>query len=329
MSERTTFVCAIESGRLEDETLLMVRSLRTFGGSLADTPVMAVLGRRGPALRPDIREQLEQLGVAIIQAPAGENRYPWFGYSNKIMAIRTADRLAKTPTVTWLDSDILIAAAPTGLLLSEDEDFAARTEPLNAAVTSEDRRNENYWIALCDLVGVDYARLPWVSDDAGTRAGDRLAYFNSGVFSWRRASGFADAYVAAFWNLLDSRIALPNGSFFSADQVILSPVMTRLGLRWRHLSHRDHHMLFPPLLEKPPSIAGSAVLHYSRSMQFPHLPVLMERVAREHPELGRWLADQTAVSDTTSRSVAARRWILRKWRGLHWAMFARRIRIIT
>lgn len=325
MSERTTFVCAIESGRLEDETLLMVQSLRRFGGSLADTPVLAVLGRKGPPLRRGIREPLEQLGVRIVQAPAGANRYPWFGYSNKIMAIQTADRLAETPIVTWLDSDVLITAAPEGLLLREDEDFAARTEPLNAAVTNTDRRNENYWIALCALVGVDYARLPWVADEAG----ERLAYFNSGVFSWRRTSGFAEAYVSAFWRLLDSRIALPSGSFFSADQVTLSPVMTKLGLRWRHLSHRDHHMIFPPLLAKGPSIAGSAVLHYSRSMQPDHLPILMARINAENPELGQWLVDRSVTVAPESRGIAMRRWALRKWRGLHWALFAHRIRIVT
>lgn len=325
MPDPTTFVCAIESGRLEDETLLMVRSLRTFGGSLRNEPVMAVMGRTGPALRRDIRDELHRLGVEIVTSPIGENRYPWFGYSNKIMAVETADRLAKTPVVTWLDSDVLIASDPSGLLLADDEDFAARTEPLNAAVSSADRRSEPYWIALCDVIGVDYARLPWLSDDTG----NRLVYFNSGVFSWRRASGFAADYVLAFWRLLDSRIALPNGSFFSADQVTLSPVMTRLRLRWRHLSHCDHHMLFPPLLDRGPSIGGSAVLHYSRSMQPPHRSVMLDRVAREHPELGRWLHDNVVEPRATPRGVALNRWILRKWRGLHWALYARRIKIIA
>lgn len=323
MPDRTTFVCAVESGRLEEETLLMVRSLRAFGGDLRNAPMMAVIGRHGPDLRRAVRDELRELDVEIVRADVGANRYPWFGYSNKVMAVRTADRLATTPVVTWLDSDILVAAEPTGLLLAEDEDFAARAEPLNAAVTAADRRNENYWIALCRLLGVDYATLPWLTDGE-----ERLAYYNSGVFSWRRASGFGEAYVDAFWRLLDSRMAQPSGAFFSADQVILSPVATRLGLRWRHLTHRDHHMLFPPLLAAGPSITGSAILHYSRSMRPEHLPAFLARIARENPALSAWLAADPAAVGAASPVAVGHRWALRKLRGLRWVWYARRIRIV-
>lgn len=324
MPHQLTFVCALESGRLEEETLLMVQSLRAFGGRLRDAPVMAVIGRCGPSLRPDIVAGLRALDVEIVRADLRDNRYPWFGYSNKIMAVRTADRRATTPVVTWLDSDILVAAEPSGLLLADDEDFAARTEPLNAAVTATDRRNENYWIALCQLLGVDYATLPWLPVEGEKR----LAYYNSGVFSWRRNSGFGAAYVDAFWRLLDSRLAQPNGAFFSADQVILSPVVTGLQLRWRHLPQRDHHMLFPPLLAQGPSIAGSAVLHYSRSMGGEHLPVMLDRIAREHPTLAEWLHANMTAPTSVGRGVAGQRWLLRKGRGLRWALYARGVKVV-
>lgn len=325
MTDGTTFVCAIESGRLEAETCLMVQSLRRFGGGLSDAPIIAVVGRRGSALSRETAARLERCNVDVITARHSDNRYPWFNYSNKVVAIQTAERQAKSTCLTWLDSDVLITADPSGLLLSRDEQFAARVEPLNAAVTEADRSNEAYWIELCKVVGARYEDLPWV-DVEGV---NRLAYFNSGVFSWRRDSGFAEEYVGAFWRLLDSRIAQRDGSFFSADQVILSPVLTKLSLAWRHLAIKDHHMLFPPLLGTAPSIEHSAVLHYSRSMQPPYLDTLLARIAIENPFLADWLADQSSSLGQAGAREALVNWVRRKFRGLRWAWYAKHVRVIA
>lgn len=325
MSDAVTFVCAIEAGRLEAETLLMVQSLRTFGGGLATAPVIAVTGRRGPALARATVERLSALNVRIVHAPYPDNRYPWFGYANKIMAIVTANAIATTPTVAWLDSDVLIAAEPTGLVMREREDIALRVEPLYQAVTYDDTTNAPYWRALCAVVGADHAAMPWLEHKGVAQ----MAYFNSGVFAWRRESGFATAYRDAFWRLLDSRIAQRDGAFFSADQVILSPLVAKLGLRWRHLDQRDHHIVFPPLLDEGPSLAGSAVLHYSGSLRGENRPRFLTRLHDELPAVARWLEglpQEPAGSDAlrTLHMTA-----LRRWRGLQWKLYARRVRPIT
>ena len=45
-----TFVCCVESGSLESQTIRMVESLRRYGGKFANAPVIAVTPRFGAPL---------------------------------------------------------------------------------------------------------------------------------------------------------------------------------------------------------------------------------------------------------------------------------------
>lgn len=284
-----TMVCCIEPGRLEIQTLLMAESLRTFGGRLANVPVIAVIGRPGPPLPTRTVRRLAQLGVTIVKAPTEANRAKWFGYSNKVVAVGMAQSMANTPTIAWVDSDVLFADEPAGLILNPSKDFTGRVEPFHASVTVTNRLYEPYWRALAKVVGAKFDELPWRK----TGREQRLLFFNSGVFSWRRDSDFAGAYVDAFWKVLDSRIAQPDGSFFAADQLIISPVLAAERLRWRYLDHRYHHIAFPQSIDdEEDTMVGAAVLHYSGSLDAPFRPVFLSRLEREQPRLFEWLGSR-------------------------------------
>lgn len=125
----TTGVCCVEYGRLEEQTVLMVRSLRAFGGSLAHMPVIAVIGRRGAPLRPETTAELKRLGVRIVRADRGSNPASWFNYGNKAAAVVTADSLAQTDQVTWLDSDMVFMGEPTSIVLERGEELAVAPSP--------------------------------------------------------------------------------------------------------------------------------------------------------------------------------------------------------
>jgi hypothetical protein len=320
-----TLVCCVEHGRLETQTLLMVKSLRTFGGALSQLPLIAVVGRLGAPLGRRTVAELEALGVQLVYSGHKKNPAPWFNYANKVAAVEAANTLAKTETIAWIDSDILFAAQPDGLILSDDEDFAARCDPLLASVERGNPKNERYWRALCDVTSSDYDALIWIPQ-AG-RA-DRILLFNSGVFVWRRATDFAQDYAAAFARLLDSRIAQTDGSFFAADQIILNGVVTSSKLRWRHMRYQDHHMVFPGLLTgavAAPHVGQSSILHYSGSLSEPYRTVFLERLARESPRLAAWLATaEEPLPKHNFLSSNAARW-LKTWRGLQWRLYARRV----
>lgn len=290
--EKLTFVCCIEHGRLEQQTLLMLRTLRAHAGRLAAAPVLVVVGRRGARLSDQTKAELEELGATLV-LDYGRNPAAWFNYSNKLAAVAIAEQQAVTPLVAWLDSDVLVAAEPTGLLLADDEDFAGRCEYLPPAAHEGASLQVPYWRSVCDLLGTTFEDLPVIAyDHPAIRM--RL-FFNSGVFVWRRGSTFVRSYRDAFARLLASRIAQHDGNFVFADQVVIAPVVIRERLRWKHLAFTDHHMTFPGQIDgisASPSMAGSSIIHYSGSLKPLYRAAFMSRLDREVPHIAeavqRW-----------------------------------------
>ena len=326
-ARQITFVSCIERGRLEDETVLMLDTLRRNGGRLADARVLVVVGRRGAALAPATEAALARLGVELIH-DRQQNPAPWFNYANKIAAVTIAQKLATTPLIAWLDSDVLVASEPTGLLLDDGEDFGGRCEFLPPALHADSPVHVPYWEKLCALVGIGHEQLPFVRmEHLGI---DMRLNFNSGIFVWRRSSVFAKAYKDLFVSLLRSRLAQHDGNFFTADQVIIAPLLIAQGLRWKHLELVDHHMIFQQQLVGPgasPDMSRSHLIHYSRSLNPPYRDQFLARLQREQPELFAYLqtrAELVRGKEPRMGRIAAL--ALKAYRGLRWRLYAARAR---
>ncbi|MBV9891616.1 MAG: hypothetical protein JO090_12115 [Rhizobacter sp.] len=321
-----TFVCCIEHGRLEPQTLLMLKTLRANGGSLSRARVIAVVGRLGAPLGRGTRDELVRLGVELVHDKGG-NPAPWFNYSNKVTAVGVAERVADTPLVAWLDSDVLVAAEPAGLLIADDLDFAGRCEYLPPTVRVGDPTYVPYWERLCALAGTTFQRLPIVRIEQ-PRLDIRLS-FNSGVFVWRRGTPFAEAYRSLFVKLLQSRLSTHDGMFFIADQVILSPLLVSVGLRWKHLDVVDHHMTFQGQIEgdiASPDMSGSRVIHYSKSLSDPFRGAFMRRLRAELPALHDVVEREMARHDGAATRLASLfAFSLKAVRAAHWKVHAARL----
>jgi hypothetical protein len=313
-----TIVCCVEAGRLEEQTLLMTRSLRAFGGEFAKVPVIAVVGRQGPPLTRQTREEFERLKVEVVRARPKDNPAAWFGYSNKAAAVVTAERLAPTSTIAWIDSDVFFAKPPKGLTLDPGCDFAARSEFLPPAVHRGSSKHIAYWEAVCGLFGVDFDAVPWI--ESRRDLGEQKMFFNSGVFVWRKGSDFAAAYHDAFIRLLRSRLGQADGTFHFIDQVILTPVVLGRKLAWRHLSPDEHFMIFQGFIDGPdaaPDMLNAQIIHYSRSMEAPYRDRFVGRLKKELPAFYDWLSS-VEVTDRVGRPTRAILWSLKAWRGARW-----------
>lgn len=326
ISPSLTIVCCIEAGRLERQTIRMIGSLREFGGALSKVRVLAVIGRGGPSLQSSTLDELSKLGAELFKANSDENPATWFGYANKAAAVSTAQRLAASDLIAWVDSDVLFAAPPTGLILCSDVDFAARSEFLPPAIRPDDPAHVGYWKAILGLFDLDLAEVPWVDRQDGRPA--QKMFFNSGIFVWRRSSSFAGAYCAAFEILLKSRLAQRNGTFHFVDQVILTPVVLQQALRWGHLSANEHFMIFDGFidgLDAAPPMQDAQILHYSRSLDEPFRKRFLFRLERETPHVFSYLAEIERLSiSAEGQSVAVR--ATRLWRGLRWRIHSQRVR---
>ena len=298
-----SFVCCIESGRLESQTLLMIKTLRKFGGRLANCTVFAVKARLGAPLSQTTLGAMRELNVTYVDDSA-YNVAPWFNYSNKPAAVYWAQRNATTDLISWLDSDILIASEPSGLLLESGVDFAARAEYLPPAIHEGDAKNTPYWQSLCKLIGANFDELPWISLDSPVVK--MRAFFNSGAFVWRRSSCFAESYVSAFEKLLKSKLASSSGSAWYADQVVISPVLVKHDISWRHLGLVEHHMVFPGHIVGPsatPSMKNSSIIHYSGSPSGDSEPAMLERLINEIPHVHKELMAHRVGSEAPRKNV--------------------------
>jgi hypothetical protein len=69
-----TFVCCVESGLLENQTVRMIESLRRWGGQLRESPIFAVTPRMGLPLSRQTHRDFERLGVEYLRFQAGKKR---------------------------------------------------------------------------------------------------------------------------------------------------------------------------------------------------------------------------------------------------------------
>lgn len=303
-SERITFTCCVESGTLEEGVIRLVESLRAFGGELADAQVVAVTPRRGPALRAETLRRFGQLGIEYARI-SPRNRYAWMPYLNKAYTLQEAEKRARGDVVAWLDSDILVLAPPDGLLLADDEDLAVCPRDKNVGTAGPADGFEPYWRKLCADVGLDVDDLPWVDTTADAQR-VRL-YWNAGIFSYRPATGFLDAWRRTIERELDSTDASTLDKMYWVDQVSLGLAAVSHGMRYRNLpgelnygiaSHFSDHL-------SDEGLAGAVLLHYHDSMAPENWDWFLDSLAGPLPAVRDWVVERGPVLERTTLGTRA------------------------
>lgn len=284
-AENLTIFACIESGRLEHQTVLMFATLRQFAGALSNAKAVAVIGRKGAKLHSDTYAQLETLNVEIVTAYPF-NPAPWFNYSNKIATVQYAEQTATTPLCLWLDSDIFFLKQPTFMNELMSTDFRGRFERAGPIVSDQDTRFVPYWEEACDLVGLSLEKLPFYTLNHPRKT--MRPYFNSGVFLWKRQTGFAQQYAMCFSKLLESGLGAKSVGPWFADQVAISLALYSKDLPWEMLEIEDNFMLFQHFLdplENSNLLEKAAILHYSQSRTPKYLKQFNALFQKAHPEV--------------------------------------------
>jgi hypothetical protein len=179
------FALLAESGPLEAQSVLLVESLRRFGGRHADAPVTVVSPR--PARRParaTVRA-LQRLGVEYVALDVA-GACPAYPTSWRVHALAELERRPGPEVLVQLDSDTLFLGDVGPLCAATDAD-ARPVDMKGMGSTGPGDSYEPYWVALCRLAGVDVDALPFVTATVdGTRV---RATHNGGFVAARRATG--------------------------------------------------------------------------------------------------------------------------------------------
>ena len=312
-SDTTIYTC-IESGRLEPEVLLMVRTLRAFGGRFAQCPVLAIQPRAGPSIAGSTARELDRLQVTTIKRPL-RHRFDWLGFANKPWAAVIADETAKTKHVVWLDADVLVVREPTALDAPhhDAQEVLACVEELGPVSTGPGDRFEPFWQALADGAGMPEG-VPFVTEGP---SGKRIRLqFNSGVFRFHRGSGFAQRYLALFEKLYALRVMPKDDpTMFLHEQIIFS--IAAASWRGGFMALEPHYNFHAePMYESlyPPAHYERAVLlHWHGSLRMDDFrDTFVQRLRASLPDVARVVHDSLPLD--APRAVLPR---------LHRALLAR------
>lgn len=305
-NSQITFVCCVESGSLEIQTVRMIESLRRWGGKFASAPIFAVTPCFGPPLAKKTHQFFDKFQVEYLSFQ-NKSKYSWNKFLNKPSALAAVQKLATTECIGWLDSDLLIVDEPDKLTLNQGESFLACASDKNIGTTGPEDPNEPYWREVCKCVGVEIEDLPWINTEY-EKVRIRL-YWNSGIFVYRRSTNFADHYLQTFIQLCDSYIASQNSGFFFNDQIALGLTMVKMGIPWRALPYSHNYPMGSKTHKdwyKEEELRAAKIVHYHDSMWPSFWETFIECLGKTHPPVADWLTSIGAMKNEAplpSRSI--------------------------
>ncbi|MBW4516565.1 MAG: hypothetical protein KME11_15250 [Timaviella obliquedivisa GSE-PSE-MK23-08B] len=290
-----TFVCCVESGPLEVQTVRMIESLRRWGGKFANAPMIAVTPRFGPPLTHATQAAFDRLQVQHLRFQS-HNQYIWFNFINKPSALLAAEQHSTTEAICWLDSDLLIVGEPSELILQPGEDFLACASDKNIGTAGADDPFDRFWQEIGRSVGINVDDLPWVTTEQEHQK-IRL-YWNGGILVYRRSTGYAKDYLHMCEQMLDAQMIDHNSAeigtgAFAHEQIAVGLSMFRMGLSWRALpyshdyimSSRSHQECYQEEL-----LRSAKIIHYHDSMWHWFWAEFIQCLKNTHPEVADWLA---------------------------------------
>ena len=323
----TTFVCCVESGPLERQTLLMIDTLRRFGGRFADAPVVAVRPRLGPPLERATRRAFDRLHVEYLDISRQKRRYAWLHFLNKPCCLAAVEERADTDCVGFLDGDVLVLREPAELALDGETDLrAAAVEPAGTTIASAGPGDENdvHWSRLAAAAGLKLDDIPLIVPDAEPATPVRF-YLNSGVYAYRRSTQLGRRMLDVGLRVLDAGVVHRDSGPTFTEQAALGLATLRHDLRWRPLpaSHNFFVAAFAPerlelLAERRP-----AVVHYHDATRPDFRPRFVRALRQVNPEAAEMVESANLDAPFGRPSTLARK-ALRAWRATRRTAYARR-----
>jgi hypothetical protein len=287
LGSATAFLICVERGRLESEAVLLVESLRAWGGAWSDSPVYAFAPRPGFEPEPATVERLEASGATIIDEPLVE-RFAELPTFNKVAVSAWAERELDHEILVFTDTDTVFLGEPAELGGGE---WLAAMRPVDRRIAGSrgKGKNEPFWRRM--YAELDVEERPFVETAVGQM---RIrAYWNSGLIGVRRSAGLFNAWEDALARLFDAEIVQKRWPQFM-DQLSWAGVTADLRDRVRILSpaynYPLRHRQSLPAETRELDLPGIVHIHYR--LWF-HLPGALEQVSPAFDASGdryRWLA---------------------------------------
>jgi hypothetical protein len=184
----------------ERESLLLARSLRTFGGELANYPLWMMVPQTLAHSGEITLQALSRLDVQLNRFEVPEEALG-FPFGGKVYAAAAAESLASNEAdiLVWMDSDTVFVGEPAGLALKENVDLGYRPVMLKNVSSLYDEPLDAFWgfiFERCDTPVNDL--FPMLTTVDGVRI---RPHFNAGILSVRPKAGLLQAWQNNFERL--------------------------------------------------------------------------------------------------------------------------------
>jgi hypothetical protein len=313
LADEIAFVSVVEpNGPLESQVLLLIESLRKWGGRLANARFFAVSPRLRPPLKSSTMAEFKRLGVTHIYKNY-KHKYDWYAFTNKPLAIFAAREATDAKYLVWLDADVMVLDEPTEFLEHDEIDLLACPATRDLATSGPSDRFYIYWKTLCGVVGLEIEDLPWV---VTKREGERVRfYLQAGVFRIRTASKMLDHYLRNFEKLMDYGLNSSTDNFFMNEQISLALAPWTSESSWRELPH-SHNFSVSGNNEgnRIKALDSARIVHYHRAMSPGNRSWFLSYFQQYRPDRLAWLERIGPLSE--SRAPLIQRLLRRGLRAL-------------
>ena len=183
-------------GKAELDTLLLVESIRTFGGTLANNPIWVLVPEVLGPLSPGTQEALAQRSVSVLDFKVDPETLK-FPFAAKIEAAAFAEQRAQgqAERLVFLDRDTLVLQEPTELLIPAGKTLGYRPVHHKLIGSAWDQPLDAFWSLVYEACDVPLENLfPMV-----THTGEQIRpYFNAGTFVLRPGRGLLTLWKDEF-----------------------------------------------------------------------------------------------------------------------------------
>jgi hypothetical protein len=192
----TIFLMLVRSAEDIPAARLLIESLRTFGGSLSNSPLWLFIGN--PEKVPS--SSLDNLNVQVLPLEVPET-VRHYDYGDKVYACTRAEELvgSEVRSLVWIDPDGLIVKPPLLFDLAPTFDAAVRPVHIRNVGSLAAEPPDDFWKQVYKVVGAQDIQLTVESyvDEQILRA-----YFNTHAFAVNPAKGVLQRWFKLFETLV-------------------------------------------------------------------------------------------------------------------------------
>lgn len=211
-----------DKGILIENSIILIESIRMFGGRFSTCPVYTI-SPRGKQIPYEIKRRLSELNTIHVEMCIN-SKYCNYPHANKIYAGSYLEKVSKTKTIVFLDSDSVILNEPAEFDLPKDVDVGLTPVWLKGIGCSGDNDiSTNVWELAYSTLN---KKIP--TNHVLTRINKEqiLPYYNSGMIVTRRSIGFFNLWQLAFENIMSSDLILKLlGIAYNPGDIPYQPLM--------------------------------------------------------------------------------------------------------